>query len=63
MQIENINDLSLNDKVYLMEELWNSICNSVEIPKWHYDILKNREKELKDKQIKYYTIKELEELK
>jgi len=62
MQIENIDNLSLNDKIYLMEELWNSICNSIEAPSWHKDILKSREK-IENKNSKFYTIEELEKLK
>jgi len=63
MQIEsNINQMSLNDKLYLMEELWSSISTHSNPPMWHKDILDERAKGLQSKDIKYYSIEELEKI-
>ena len=63
MQVENsINQMSLNDKLFLMEELWNSISTHSTPPMWHKDILDERAKELKSRDIKSYSIEELESI-
>lgn len=45
--LETIQELPLQQKLYVMEMLWSELCRDeggVEVPQWHKDLLDEREK-------------------
>ena len=47
----NLNEMTTEEKLKAMEELWDDICRNVpdlSSPKWHGNILKKREEVLKE---------------
>ena len=45
--LETIQELPLQEKLYVMEMLWSELCRDegdVEVPQWHKDLLDEREK-------------------
>ena len=47
----NVNEMTTEEKLKAMEELWDDICRSVpdlSSPNWHGNILKKREEVLKE---------------
>ena len=46
-----LNQMSMNDKFLLLEQLWENLTqNAVNMgfsPKWHFDILRDRELQIK----------------
>ncbi len=51
--IPEIGEMSPNEKLALMERLWDSMSDSGELtepPPWHFDELSKRENEWKDRQ-------------
>ena len=47
----NLNEMTTEEKLKAMEELWDDICRSVpdlSSPNWHRNILKKREEMLKE---------------
>ena len=45
--LQTIQELPLQEKLYVMEMLWSELCRDegdVEVPQWHKDLLDEREK-------------------
>jgi hypothetical protein len=48
---EEIRQMPLNEKLFMMEVLWNDISRAeehLEVPQWHKDLLDEREKLITD---------------
>ncbi len=64
MAILNLEKLNKNEKFIAMEELWDDISKDTLddrlSPKWHLDILKNREKKYKDGDSRFFSLNEVE---
>ena len=53
----NLHEMTTEEKIRTMELLWDDICRNVPdftSPKWHGDILKDREKKNKSREGKIY---------
>ena len=62
MTIAELKELPVNERIILMEEIWDSLCHeNVEIksPSWHKDILDERMKLISSGKAEYISIKEL----
>jgi len=50
----NYEEISMEEKFIIMEELWENMSHQAEdngfTPDWHLDVLANREKSIKDSQ-------------
>lgn len=47
----NIEEMSIEDKIKMMERLWDDLCHNAESiasPEWHRDVLLVREKSISD---------------
>ncbi len=55
--------LSVDEKIMLMERLWNDLINNenYKSPQWHEDILEKRVKRLKDGKEKIYDWEKVKE--
>ncbi len=52
----NLHEMTTKEKIRTMELLWDDICRNVPdfaSPKWHGDILKDREKKIKQGKEKF----------
>ena len=52
----NLHEMTTEEKIRTMELLWDDICRNVPdftSPKWHGDILKDREKKIKQGKEKF----------
>jgi len=62
MLTAEIKKMSINKKILLMEELWNSICSEeieIESPAWHKDILDERINLINSGKAHFISIKDL----
>ena len=60
--LENIKQMDLSHRIYLMEELWNSFKyeqDSITSPQWHKDILDNRKRAYINGEIKTKSLNEV----
>lgn len=60
-----IEKMSIEDKLKMMERLWNDLCqnaNNISSPDWHRDVLMVREKSLSEGDEKIVTLKEAKKL-
>jgi len=57
MSILNLQDMTTEQKLIAMEELWEDISKNVDndtiIPKWHLDVLEERETRLQNGQVQF----------
>jgi len=65
MSINNIKHMPLQERMQLMEALWESFVhdNATSSPAWHKDILDNRTQIMQKENIKTYTLDELKQQK
>ncbi len=64
MSLIDIEQLSLGEKVQLMEQLWDSLkveVSEADSPSWHQDILKERKKLFSEGKVECYTIDEVKQ--
>lgn len=64
MTITEIKSLPIPERIMLMEEIWDSLCNdqqSIDAPDWHETIVKDRIKRLNANQTKLLTLQELKD--
>ena len=57
-----VKKMSLEERLQAMEILWDSLINEeceIESPEWHQDILKEREKKIKDGKAEFISLEEL----
>jgi putative addiction module component (TIGR02574 family) len=62
MTITEIKTLPVSERIMLMEEIWDSLCDEqeqVESPLWHRDILNDRLEQLNSKQATLISLQEL----
>ncbi|MGZ5027756.1 MAG: addiction module protein [Methylobacter sp.] len=62
MTITEIKSLPVSERIMLMEEIWESLCDEyeqVESPLWHRDIIDDRLEQLNSKQAKLISLQEL----
>ena len=62
MSISDINSMSLAQKVYLMEQLWDSLKQNetqLESPTWHKEVLASRRERYKRGELKMLSLDEL----
>jgi putative addiction module component (TIGR02574 family) len=64
MSLSDIQNLSLLEKVQLMEQLWDSLDkdNDITSPKWHKDILDTRQKLYQEGNLKTISLDELKDI-
>ena len=65
MQIKDVKNLDLPQRIYMMEELWDSFKyedTSITSPLWHKNILDSRAKDYKDGKIKTVSLDEVKNL-
>lgn len=61
MSINDIKNMPLQERMQLMEALWDSFVHddATKSPLWHKEILNNRRKNIQDSTVKTYTLAEL----
>ncbi len=62
MSINDINNMSVAEKMYLMEQLWDSLKqNEDELasPAWHETVLKERKKRYENGELQMLSLDEL----
>ena len=62
MTILEVKKMSLKERLRAMEILWASLIEEeceIESPEWHQDILKQREKKIKDGKAEFISLEEL----
>jgi putative addiction module component (TIGR02574 family) len=60
--IKEIDNLSLSEKLILVEDIWDSIArNNAELPlpEWHRDILEERKRKIKTGKAEFISLEEL----
>ena len=65
MSLNDINKMSVAERMYLMEQLWDSFKQNEEAlvtPAWHEDILTERKKRYENGEIKMLSLDELKAL-
>jgi len=65
MSINDIKDMPIQERMQLMEALWDSFVHddAISSPAWHRNILDNRTEIMQDKNVKTYTLDELKQQK
>ena len=64
MSITDIKKMPLIERVYLMEQIWDTLRDEPQhlgSPTWHEDILKERKEAYKKGKVKSYTIEEIKQ--
>lgn len=64
MSINDIQNMSQEEKIYLMEQLWNNLTqneNNIESPNWHKTILDERIKKYQNNELKTFTLDEIKD--
>ena len=64
MSINDIQNMSQEEKIYLMEQLWDSLTqneNNIESPNWHKTILEERIKKYQNNELKTFTLDEIKD--
>jgi hypothetical protein len=55
----NYNEIPMQEKFIIMEELWKNMSHHAEdngfTPDWHLDVLANREKNIQNSQSTFFT--------
>ena len=61
MSINDIKEMPIQERMQLMEALWNSFVydDATSSPQWHKNILENRTKTMQKEGVKTYTLDEL----
>jgi len=65
MSINDIKKMPIQERMQLMEALWNSFVydDATSSPKWHKNILDNRTEIMRKEQVRTYTLDELKKQK
>ncbi len=64
MAIDEIKKMTIQERIRIMEQIWDSlIAEDVipESPQWHREILENRRKRIESGEAKFFSIPELRE--
>ena len=64
MSINDIKDMPIQERMFLMEALWDSFVQNdtaIASPDWHGEILQARAEIMKKKNVKTYTLDELKQ--
>ncbi len=62
MSIADIKKMPIIERVHLMEQIWDTLnheASEIDSPAWHSELLQEREKAIKNGNIKMYTPAEL----
>jgi putative addiction module component (TIGR02574 family) len=62
MTIAEIKEMSVNQRIILMEEIWETLSNEdvdIESPTWHKEVLDERMKLIDSGKAEYLTIEQL----
>jgi hypothetical protein len=62
MSIAEIKQMSVQDRLMAMEQIWDSLCNeesAPDSPPWHGEVLRERKKLMDSPDAKYLTIEQL----
>ena len=57
-----VKKMSMKERLQAMEILWDSLIDEeceIESPEWHQDVLKEREKKIKDGKAEFISLEEL----
>jgi hypothetical protein len=63
MGVADIKNMNIQDRLLMMEALWNSFLNEeadIESPSWHQDILEKRICKILEGRAEFISIKEIE---
>lgn len=64
MLVTKIKEMPLNERIILMEEIWDTLCHEekeVESPTWHKEILDERVNLINSGKAKFVSIQELKD--
>lgn len=64
MGVTDIKNMNVQDRLLMMEALWNSFLNEeadIESPTWHQDILEKRISKIQDGKAEFISIKDLKD--
>lgn len=64
MSIAEIKQMSVQDRLMAMEQIWDSLCNEeseLDSPAWHGEVLSERKKLMDSPDAKYLTVEQLRE--
>ena len=59
-----IQNMTISERVVLMEEIWDTICHDdedIHSPSWHNDILKERKKQIDSGKTEFISIEDLKQ--
>ena len=62
MSINDINKMSVAEKIYLMEQLWDSLRqneNELSTPIWHEALLDERRQQYENGELKMFSLDEI----
>lgn len=63
MSMLNLENMKINEKIIAMEEIWCDLSQNIDIdeltPKWHIDVLNNRELRVQKNQAKFYDLDDI----
>lgn len=62
MKIDEIKKMSTQERIAIMEQIWNSLVEENTIPdspSWHKDVLESRKKRIESGEVKFLTLDEL----
>ncbi len=62
MSIADIKKMPLEERIYLMEQIWDTLKNQSEdldSPTWHEDVLKDRKDTYMHDEVESFTIEEI----
>jgi putative addiction module component (TIGR02574 family) len=64
MSLHDLKQMSVNERIYLMEQLWASFQyddHKIDSPTWHKEILSDRKERYKKGQLKLFSLDELKQ--
>ena len=64
MSITEIEQMSVEERLQAMEQLWDALCREdqeIESPAWHEGILKDRKNRIDSGDAKFFTLDQLKE--
>ena len=62
MSITDIKEMSILERIHVMELLWDSLCDDeqqVESPEWHETVLNSRKQKLDSGSAEFLTLEEV----
>ncbi|MFW6387518.1 MAG: addiction module protein [Thermodesulfobacteriota bacterium] len=63
MNTSDIEKMSVHERLEAIEALWNSLdpdlCQEVETPAWHKEVIEERVQKIRDNEAEYFSLEQL----